>query len=127
MRDLRVILVEDEILIRMLLKEQFRRNRCEIVGETGDGNEVFELVEKTLPDFICMDIKLRNGMDGILAAKKLNEKNLDIPILFISAYNYYDQVFDVELPNKIGYIEKPIQEIQLIEIINNFRRNLVTS
>ena len=56
---------EDEILIRMLLKEQLKHNQCEIVGETGDGESAIQLAAETQPDFICMDIsyKLTNELN----------------------------------------------------------------
>ncbi|MBN2738449.1 MAG: response regulator [Spirochaetales bacterium] len=127
MNDLKVLVVEDEILIRMLLKEQLQHNQCEIVGETGNGSTAIEIAEKNKPDFICMDIKLHNGIDGIEAAKAIHDLNPSIPILFISAYNYYDQINNIDLPNKFGYIEKPIQEAQLSEAIKEIRKNMINS
>ena len=68
---IRALLVEDEVLIRMTLRFMLEDLGCEIVGETGFGEEAPELSRKLSPDVVFMDIRLNGKIDGIEAARRI--------------------------------------------------------
>ncbi|MBN2547057.1 MAG: response regulator [Spirochaetes bacterium] len=116
-KDIKVIIVEDDVLIRLLTNKILMRNKCTIVGETSYAEESIEMARNFNPDLICMDIKLAGNMDGIEAAKIL-DKTSKIPIVFISAYDYQNKIDQLKLKNKKFFLEKPIDEKKLVDIID---------
>lgn len=121
MKRIRVMVVEDEVLIRKLLIRSLERLDCNIVFETGYGEKavVFAIEEK--PDIIFMDIKLQGGMDGIEASEKIGE-SVDIPVVLVSAFNYEDEINNIiSKKNIIGFFEKPVMEDKLEAILNTIR------
>jgi len=114
---IKVIVVEDDVLIRLLTNKILMRNNCTIVGETSYAEESLEMAMKSKPDLICMDIKLAGNMDGLEAAVTL-DKSLKIPIIFISAYDYKEKINKLNLKSKNFFLDKPIDERKLIEIID---------
>jgi len=114
---IKVIIVEDDVLIRLLTNKILMRNNCTIIGETSYAEESIEMAKSNNPDLICMDIKLAGSMDGIEAAKIL-DKTLKIPIVFISAYDYQKKIDELKLKSKKFFLEKPIDEKKLLEIID---------
>ncbi len=112
---LRVLVVEDEVIIRRMIVNQIEKCNATVIGETGSGVDAVSFVKNNTVDFICMDITLDNGMDGIQAAREIT-KNRPIPVLFISAYNETDTIKDGI--NCAGYIHKPFKTDELSSIIN---------
>jgi DNA-binding NarL/FixJ family response regulator len=72
---IRVVIAEDEAIIRMDLRETLEEEGYEVVGETGRGDTAVELVRELLPDLAILDIKMP-GMDGLAAARIINQEKL---------------------------------------------------
>ena len=71
----RVVIAEDEAIIRLDLKELLEEEGYEVVGETGRGDEAIELVRQNQPDLVILDIKMP-GMDGLTAARHITSERL---------------------------------------------------
>lgn len=111
---IKVLVVEDEILIRKYVTSLVELFKGIVVGETAYGEEAVEIAHRLSPDLIMMDIKLKDDTSGIEAAKRINDNSHPhIPIIFMSAYNYQEQVEEAQIPNTIGYLQKPMQEMEL--------------
>ena len=109
---LRVLVVEDEILIRRYVVLLLERLGCTIVGETSFGEEAVRLTRETSPQLILMDIRLKGNMDGIDASIQISGCS-DAVILFMSAYNYQKKVEEKQIPNTLGYLKKPVEDYEL--------------
>ncbi|MDV6379365.1 response regulator [Sporosarcina sp. GW1-11] len=111
----RIVIAEDESIIRMDLKMTLRDHGYEVVGEAGDGDRAIELAFLHKPDLILMDIKMPK-MNGLNASRIIGEQ-LDIPILIITAYSQKEFVEKAQQDNVVGYLVKPISESNLIPAI----------
>jgi len=105
---LRIIVVEDEVLIRKYIISLLEELDCEAVAESSYGENVPELVASRKPDLILMDIRLKGKMDGIDAARKIAEMS-EIPVLFMTAYDFRKQVTSLAISNVLGYLNKPVE------------------
>ena len=86
----RVLVAEDEALIRLDLAEMLREEGYEVVGEAGDGQEAVELAEKLKPDLVIMDVKMPRR-DGIDAASEIASKRI-APIVVLTAFSQRELV-----------------------------------
>ncbi|PIC64246.1 response regulator [Sporosarcina sp. P13] len=111
----RIIIVEDESIIRMDLKMTLQDHGYEVVGEAGDGEKAIELAFLHKPDLILMDIKMPK-MNGLKASRIIGEQ-LDIPILILTAYSQKEFVEKAQQDNVVGYLVKPISESNLIPAV----------
>jgi CheY-like chemotaxis protein len=110
---LRVLVAEDEILIRKYIALLLSSLGCTIVAETSYGQDAVHLTKEKLPQLVIMDIGLKGDIDGIQAAKEIG-KQFSIPILFVSAYDYQQQIEEQEaIPNLLGYLKKPVDVSEL--------------
>jgi len=122
MKEYKVLIVEDETLIRVLLKKRLLDYNCKIIGETSSGEEAIDIVKAHNPELIFMDIKLRDELNGIDAVKIISEFS-EAVIIFTSALDLADELNKIKLKNKMFFIEKPISREQisrLLEKIKNF-------
>lgn len=111
----RIMLVEDESIIRLDLAMILKEAGYDIVGEAGDGEKAIELAYTLKPDLIIMDIKMPK-MDGLKASKIINEK-LKVPILLLTAYSQQEYIEKAKKVNIIGYVVKPFSEASLIPAV----------
>jgi len=111
----RVIVADDESLIRLDLKEMLTNLGYLVVGEAGDGVSAVNLARELKPDLVVMDIKMPN-MDGIAAAKILTEEHI-APVLLLTAFSQQDLVERAKEAGVVGYIVKPFREQELIPAI----------
>ncbi len=111
----RVIIADDESLIRMDLREMLTNLGYLVVGEVGDGRSAVNLARELKPDLVIMDIKMPD-MDGIEAAKILTEERI-APVLLLSAYSQTDLVERAREAGVTGYLVKPIREADLAPAI----------
>ncbi len=95
----RVLIAEDEALIRMDLAEMLREEGYEIVGEAGDGQEAVELAERHKPDLVIMDVKMPRR-DGIDAASEIASKRI-APIVVLTAFSQRDLVERARLSDRL--------------------------
>jgi YesN/AraC family two-component response regulator len=110
--DFRVLVVEDEILIRKYVNLLLESVGCTIVGETAYAERAIPLAREKSPDLILMDIRLKGDMDGVEAAKEIS-RHSNAAILFMSAYDYQKRVEALQLPNTLGYLKKPLEDYEL--------------
>ncbi|MCG3087172.1 ANTAR domain-containing response regulator [Sporosarcina cyprini] len=111
----RILIAEDESIIRMDLKLTLEDHGYEVVGEAGDGDRAVELAFLHKPDLVLMDIKMPK-IDGLKASRIIGTQ-LDLPILLITAYSQKEFVEKAQQDNIVGYLVKPISEANLIPAI----------
>jgi AmiR/NasT family two-component response regulator len=111
----RVVLAEDEALIRLDLKEMLEEEGYEVVGETGDGETAVRLARDLRPDLVVMDIKMP-GLDGLVAAERINDERL-APVLILTAFSQRDLVEGAAQAGAMGYLVKPFQKSDVVPAI----------
>lgn len=111
----RVVLAEDEALIRLDLKEMLEEEGYEVVGEAGDGETAVRLARDLRPDLVVMDIKMP-GVDGLVAAERINEERL-APVLILTAFSQRDLVEGAAQAGAMGYLVKPFQKSDVVPAI----------
>ncbi len=107
----RVIIADDESLIRMDLREMLTNLGYLVVGDAADGRSAVHLARELRPDIVIMDIKMPD-MDGIEAAKILTEERV-APVLLLSAYSQQELVQRAQKAGVAGYMVKPFRESDL--------------
>jgi AmiR/NasT family two-component response regulator len=111
----RIIIADDESLIRMDLREMLANLGYLVVGEVGDGRSAVNLARELRPDVVIMDIKMPD-MDGIDAAKILTEERI-APVILLTAYSQKDLVERAKEAGVVGYMVKPFREADLVPAI----------
>lgn len=111
----RILIAEDEPIIRMDLKMMLRNHGYEIVGEAGDGDRAIELAFKLKPDLVLMDIEMPK-INGLKASEVIG-RQLDVPVLLITAYSQKEFVEKAKQDNIMGYLVKPVSEASLIPAV----------
>ena len=113
--NLRVVIADDESIIRLDLKETLERMGLRVVGEAGDGESALELVRRHRPDLAILDVKMP-GVDGIDAAREMTTARL-APVLLLTAYSQQDLVRRAMDAGVFGYVVKPFTEAALLPAI----------
>jgi len=111
----RVVIAEDEAIIRLDLQEPLEEEGYEVVGSTGRGDEAVALVRDLKPDLVILDIKMP-GMDGISAAKEIAGGRW-AAVLILTAFSQRDLVEQARDAGAIGYLVKPFQKSDLVPAI----------
>jgi two-component system, response regulator PdtaR len=111
----RVVIAEDEAIIRLDLKEILEEEGYEVVGETGRGDEAVELVRQHHPDLAILDIKMP-GMDGLTAAKAISSERL-AAVLILTAFSQRDLIDQARDAGALAYMVKPFQKSELLPAI----------
>jgi two-component system, response regulator PdtaR len=111
----RVLLAEDEALIRLDLKEMLEEEGYEVVGEAGDGETAVNMARNLHPDLVVMDIKMP-GRDGLQAAELISEQRL-APVLVLTAFSQKDLVDRAAQAGAMGYLVKPFQKTDVVPAI----------
>ncbi|CAN5253441.1 ANTAR domain-containing response regulator [soil metagenome] len=112
---IRVVIAEDEAIIRLDLKETLEEEGYEVVGETGRGDEAVELVKTLEPDLAILDIKMP-GLDGLAAAQEIsNEKKS--AVLILTAFSQRDLIERARDAGALAYLVKPFQKSELIPAV----------
>lgn len=111
---LRVVVVEDEALIRMDVVATLQEAGYEIIGEGADGEEAVKLATELTPDLVVMDIKMPK-MDGITAAEKIAE--LKIPVVLLTAFSQTDFVTRAAEAGAMAFVTKPFKPQDLLPAI----------
>ena len=114
-KSLRVVIADNESLIRLDLREMLEEAGHEVVGEAVNGRKAVELTRQHRPDLVLMDIKMPE-MDGIVAAKKISTAKL-APVILLTAFSQSDIVAKAKDSGVLGYLVKPVQESQLFPAI----------
>ncbi len=108
----RVLIAEDETIIRLDLRSLLEESGFDICGEARDGVEAVELAEYLSPDVIVMDIKMPR-LDGIEAARRILERRA-VPIVMLTAFGQDDLVRRAVDTGVFGYLAKPFREQDVI-------------
>jgi len=108
----RVVIAEDEALIRLDLKETLEEEGYEVVAETGRGDEVVELVRQHRPDLAILDIKMPGG-DGLSAAAEITAGRL-AAVLILTAFSQRELVDRAREAGALAYLVKPFQRHDLV-------------
>ncbi|MGC8878044.1 MAG: ANTAR domain-containing response regulator [Anaerolineae bacterium] len=111
----RIIIADDESIIRADLREMLTNLGYLVVGEVGDGRSAVNLARELRPDIVIMDIKMPD-MDGIEAAKILTEEQI-APVILLTAYSQQDLVERAREAGVVAYLVKPFQEADLAPAI----------
>ena len=116
---MRILVAEDETIIRLDLRDLLERAGFEVCAEARDGEEAVELARSELPDLAIMDVKMPR-VDGIEAARRiLNER--PIPIVMLTAYGQDELVSRAVEAGVFGYLVKPFREQDLLPAIHAAR------
>ncbi len=108
----RILVVEDEALIRKDIERSLTLLGYDVAGSTGDGQEAVSLAMEQKPDMVLMDIRLRSAMTGIEAAKVIRTST-GIPVVFLTAFSEDSTINEAKVAEPLGYIVKPFTEAAL--------------
>jgi AmiR/NasT family two-component response regulator len=111
----RVVIAEDEAIIRLDLKETLEEEGYEVVGETSRGDEAVELVSTLHPDLAILDIKMP-GMDGLEAARAITAER-GAAVLILTAFSQRDLIEQARDAGALAYLVKPFQKAELIPAV----------
>lgn len=111
----RVLVAEDEALIRMDLVELLGDEGYDVVGQAGDGEQAVELARELQPDLVVMDVKMPR-MDGITAAEKIAEERI-APVVMLTAFSQRDLVERAREAGAMAYVVKPFDASDVVPAI----------
>ena len=111
----RVVIAEDEVLIRMDLAEMLSEEGYEVVGQAGDGAKAIELAEELRPDLVILDVKMP-VLDGIAAAERIASQRI-APVVILTAFSQRDLVERARDAGAMAYLVKPFSKTDLVPAI----------
>jgi response regulator NasT len=111
----RVVVAEDEGLIRLDLVEMLREEGYDVVGEASDGQEAVELAEKHRPDLVILDVKMP-VVDGITAAERIADARI-APVVILTAFSQRELVVRARDAGAMAYLVKPFTKADLLPAI----------
>jgi response regulator NasT len=115
----RILIAEDETIIRLDLRELLQRAGFEVCAEARDGEEAVELARREQPDLAVLDVKMPR-LDGIEAARRILDDR-PIPIVIVTAYGERELVSRAVEAGVFGYLVKPFRETDLLPAIETAR------
>ena len=113
--EVRVALAEDDAIIRLDLRETLEEEGYTVVGDTGRGDEMLELVAATNPEVVILDIKMP-GMDGIEAAARIADSH-DTAVVILTAFSQRDLIDRAVEAGALAYLVKPFQRSELVPAV----------
>lgn len=111
----RVVIAEDEAIIRLDLKETLEEEGYEVVGETGRGDEAVKLVRELEPDLAILDIKMP-GIDGLAAAREIAGERR-AAVLILTAFSQRDLIEQARDAGALAYLVKPFERGELVPAV----------
>ena len=111
----RVVIAEDEAIIRLDLREILEEQGYEVVGETGRGDEAVTLVRDRRPDLAILDIRMP-GIDGLAAARQINEEGR-CAVLILTAFSQRNLIEEARDAGALAYLIKPFTQAELVPAI----------
>jgi response regulator NasT len=112
---LKVLVVEDEALIRLDLTEMLTEEGYVVAGQAGDGEQAVELARRLRPDLVIMDIKMPK-VDGIAAASTIVEERI-APVVMLTAFSQRDLIEQARDAGAMAYLVKPFARHELVPAI----------
>lgn len=114
-KPMRIVVAEDETIIRLDIVETLTAEGYEVVGEADNGQRAIELVEEFAPDVVLMDISMP-VMDGISATRHMSANSL-APVVILTAFSQRDLIDQATQAGAMSYIVKPFSETDLVPAI----------
>ena len=111
----RVVIAEDEALIRLDLAEMLGEEGYDVVGQAGDGERAVELAEELRPDLVVLDVKMPK-LDGISAAQRIAEKRI-APVVILTAFSQRELVERARDAGAMAYLVKPFSKNDLVPAV----------
>jgi AmiR/NasT family two-component response regulator len=111
----RVLIAEDEALIRLDLSEMLQEEGYDVVGEAGDGEAAVRLTEELRPDLVILDVQMP-VLDGISAATQIVQRRI-APVVILTAFSQRDLVERAREAGAMAYLVKPFQKKDLLPMI----------
>lgn len=112
MKSTRILVVEDEAIVAMVIKKRLMNLGYSVSGVAATGKDAITKVEGTFPDLVLMDIMLKGDMDGIEAADEIR-KRFSIPVVYLTAHSDENTLERAKQTEPYGYILKPFTERDL--------------
>ncbi|GAA1710116.1 ANTAR domain-containing response regulator [Fodinicola feengrottensis] len=112
----RVLIAEDEALIRLDLSEMLTEEGFEVVGAVGDGEQAVQQAEQLRPDLVILDVKMP-VLDGIAAAERIAGARI-APVVILTAFSQRDLVERARTAGAMAYLVKPFQKKDLLPAID---------
>ena len=112
---IRIVLAEDEAIIRLDLRETLQEEGYEVVGDVGRGDQAVEMVDSLKPDVAIFDIKMP-GMSGLEAAKIVSDKKI-CPVVMLTAFSQREIIEQARDAGALAYLVKPFQRTDLVPAI----------
>lgn len=112
----RILVVEDDRVVARDIAQQMSRAGHTVVGIVARGEDALPLAADTAPDLVLMDVRLEGELDGIDAARLLRE-NLNLPVVFLTAYADEETVRRATVAEPFGYVLKPFDDMQLRTVV----------
>ncbi len=111
----RIVLAEDEAIIRLDLRETLEEEGYVVVGETSRGDQVLDLVREKRPDVAILDVKMP-GTDGITAAGQIRDERL-CAVLLLTAFSQRDLIARAASAGALAYLVKPFERAELVPAV----------
>lgn len=111
----RVLIAEDEALIRLDLREMLEEEGYEVCGEAGDGQTAVDMAEQLRPELVILDVKMP-VLDGIAAAERIASRRI-APVVILTAFSQRDLVEKAREAGAMAYLVKPFQKKDLLPTI----------
>lgn len=108
---LRILIADDEAVIRLGLRTMLEAQGYRVVGEAADGTRALDLVSRLKPDLVFLDIKMP-GVDGLQAARRLQQDG-NTPVVILTAYSDREFVDSAKASGVLAYLVKPMRESDL--------------
>jgi response regulator NasT len=112
---IKIVLAEDEAIIRLDLRESLIEEGYEVVGDVGRGDKAVEMVREKRPDVAIFDIKMP-GMSGLEAAKIVSDERL-CPVVMLTAFSQREIIEQARDAGALAYLVKPFQKSELVPAI----------
>lgn len=112
----RIIIVDDEPITRLDIKDMLETAGYEVVGEAADGFEAIRACQEKKPDLVIMDIKMP-VLDGLTASKKIVEEGTASGIILLTAYSDKQYISKAKQFGALGYLVKPLHEQSLLPMV----------
>ncbi len=115
----RVMIVEDDFIIRMFIEKVVKSLGAEIVGKASESTEAVELCKQCLPDLILMDIGIRGNADGVETTKQI-KKEFKTEVIYLTGNSDEKTLERAKATEPYGFIFKPIDEVKLVRELESF-------
>lgn len=112
----RVVVAEDEAIVRLDLREILEEEGFEVVGETGRGDEALQLIRELKPDLAILDIKMP-GMDGLQVARQVAPEK-QTAVLVLTAFSQRSAIEEARDAGAMAYLIKPFQRSELVPAVH---------